>query len=249
MFKSISNSFKKLAWQTVHGVTGLRPARETHYEDWIFFGAAYELPLAALQSKLPSRSLQPIESSPGMGTLEIVAFEFKKVRELPPYNEVSFQVPVRYVGPDAPAIIHAYSHIYLAVDNEAARWPGIKIHGMPGFLADIACRPQGDDRVCELGENGRQLLELGVRLELGREILDNWRYWGKIENDLVLSEMEIYGQYGERTDDLTSTLTLGDHPIAGELRALGLPRAPVMEMFGYALSSTLFAPRVVIAGP
>lgn len=247
MFRSIANPFRKLAWHTVHGITGLRLARDTHFEDWIFYGAAYELPLGALQSRLPSRSLQPIESSPGMGTLEITAVEYYRTRELPPYNEVSFQVPVRYVGPDAPGIAHAYSHIHLAVDNEAARWPGVKIYGLPKFLAEINCRPQGDDRLCNLAADGRQILELAVRLEPGREILENWRYWGRIENDLVLSEMEIYGQYGERTADLTSTLTLGDHPLADELRQLGLPKEPAMEMFGYALSGTLFAPRLVIA--
>lgn len=120
-----------------------------------------------------------------------------------------------------------YIH-YLPVDKEFTLFAGRQIWGYPKFKADIHFRDEGFHEVCEVSEDGERLFTLEVKngsmFHLPNRTPPTYTFF---EGVLRRTEWEMPGvKIGARFGG--AKLDLGDHPIADELRALGLPAKAFM---------------------
>jgi hypothetical protein len=92
----------------------------------------------------------------------------------------------------------------------------------------VAIEWRGGRIVCELAHEGQHVFTLSLReggpLRLTNPNLPNY---GVRQGRLVESAWNQYGTVRSRLGG--AGLTLGPHPIAGELRSLGLPRRALMS--------------------
>ena len=86
---------------------------------------------------LLSKRLEPIEISPGVGLLSIIAFEYKAIQGLKPYNEFGTFIPVNYRRGDGTLSDPGVYCLHLPVTTEMARWGGVAVYGFPKIAADI----------------------------------------------------------------------------------------------------------------
>jgi hypothetical protein len=201
----------------------------------------YPVPSAAVRRLLPTRSLHPAEWWPGWAICVLAAIEYKD-NDLGTYNEVGVNFLVTH-GATAPwplvglvtasrrGTLGAYVH-RLPVTTSFSRDAGRDIWGFPKTVDTITFADAGDQRTCRLDADGAHVLTLTARRGGTRtlpEIPQDAYAWRDGMLFKTPSRMSADGM-GFRLGG--ATLVLGPHPIADELRGLGLPRR--------ALSTTWF---------
>jgi hypothetical protein len=177
--------------------------------------------------------LHPAEWFPGWAICVLAAIEYKD-NDLGTYNEVGVNFLVTHgaepslplvgmIGASRRGALGAYVH-QLPVTTSFSCDAGRDIWGFPKIVADITFSDAVDRRRCRLVADGVHVMTL----ETGRggtralaEIPQDAFAWRDGTLFRTPSRMAAKGM-GFRLGG--ATLTLGDHPIADELRALGLPR-------------------------
>ena len=147
--------------------------------------------------------------------------------DLGPYNEVAFSIAVGAVG-GAPA--GAYIH-ELPVDGEFTCAAGRGIWGFPKWLADFDLTIDDRRARCRLSEDGELVLDLTIAtrvLPLPSKPMEMSAY---AHLDGVTRRTPFTnGATAVRGGPLGARLVLGDrHPMARELRSLGLPKRAVFS--------------------
>lgn len=147
--------------------------------------------------------------------------------DLGPYNEVAFCLAVGGAG-DAPP--GAYIH-QLPVDGEFTCAAGRDVWGFPKWIAEIDIRVEDGGLRCHLAQEGEMILDLHVRARpvplpsKPAEMSAYARLGGVTRRTPFTSRAS-----GVRGGPLGATLVLGDrHPMAQDLRSLGLPKRPVLS--------------------
>ncbi|WP_158579867.1 acetoacetate decarboxylase family protein [Geodermatophilus marinus] len=225
------------------------PAPPLRYAGTACLAAVHAASLPAVAALLPSDRLRPVRWTGGRGLLSIVAFRYGAVasaddppRWLTPYGEVSVGVVVtRGPAPPVLPVLRPLSLfvLHLPVTTAEARDAGRQLWGFPKFVADVAFTEGPRVRRAELSEGGRRVLTLAGR---GRgPVLTDRRsavMYSELDGQLVETVVPMSGQLRLGRGARAGRLELGDHPVADELRGLGVDPVP-LAIFDYLTHSSV----------
>jgi hypothetical protein len=204
--------------------------------------AVFLAPQDGLRALLPSTRMHPIRVLPGRGTVIVSAMAFRD-SDIGPYNEVAISIPftldratplfsgVLFKSPEVPSLFIRH----LPVTTEIARDAGIEFAGYPKFLASIEFERKNGWITCRLAEGDQHILTMAGR-ELEAQEMPRSRVWYFTARDgrLLRSEGVSSEKLQARSRDASHMrLELGAHPIAQELKELGLGK---MLAYQYAPS-------------
>ena len=194
--------------------------------------ASFLVPAAAVKRLLPA-GLIPLQTIPGRATCTIVGVDYRE-GDLGQYHEVGVCFLLRPQGGSrldvvtmmrnqAPAYIHR-----LPVTTSFSCEAGRHIWGFPKDVMDIAFADTEATRTVTLRDQGRLVLQLsaprrGTKKFSGVDI-DAMGSWG---GPVQVTPAQMAGE-GVKAGFRAGQLVLGDHPIATELRSLGLPKRPLV---------------------
>jgi hypothetical protein len=211
---------------TIQGRTVTIPVRVRRARSWF---ASFAVPFAAARELIAYSRLVP--ATPFFGrALCSLAFVDYADGDLDPYHELAVAILVVEPGQSpgrkpAGAFIHQ-----LPVDQSFTCEAGRTMWGFPKYLAgiDIASSTSGAAR-CELHHEGAEVLTLsigaGLPVPSRASALDAFSC---ADGVLRRTRWSLDGS-GSRGRPGGAVLTLGDHPVADELRSLGLPRRALMS--------------------
>ena len=195
----------------------------------------------AAQALLPGSELEIAEVLPGRGLLSISCIDYRD-NDLGDYNEVSIAFFVRKTGergkvPFLGAAVDMMkgrlpTHIvHLPVNQSFTCEAGQAIWGFPKTVDEIDFDTSGDRARCVWDKDGQNVLKIslpkGGTRDLPEQELCTYSYIdGVLHQTSFTSSAENLGlrMGGVR-------LALGAHPIADELRSLGLPKPALMSMW------------------
>lgn len=133
-----------------------------------------------------------------------------------------------------------YIH-HLPVTTKDARDFGVEIWGYPKIVAEISFEDAGGMRRCRLRAEGKDIVVLDVSKMATREQrIDLYTYSVK-DGRLLRTLVQSQGQYGITRLPGGASYQLGDHPIAEELRSLGMGRTAVGRFYAPQVQSMLHA--------
>jgi hypothetical protein len=203
------------------------------YYDTMRLDAFFLAPRKRLDALMPSSRMHPLRVTAGSAIVIISAMEFRD-SDVGPYNEVSISVPftmddmsplfmgILRKGPKEPNL---YIH-HLPVTTEIARDAGVEFAGYPKFLAKIDFEKQSGWVACHLAEGTQRILTLaGRQLETQRAPRSRVNFF-TIRNDRILRSVGVTSErlLARSKNRSCMRLELGDHPIAQELKELGIGR-------------------------
>ena len=164
---------------------------------------------------------------PGGRALCIIAAVQYVDNDLGPYNEVAMCLAV---GGEAGSPPGAYIH-QLPVDGEFTCAAGRGVWGFPKWIAEIEIRVDHTGLRCHLAQDGDMILDLQVRarpLPLPSKPAEMSAY-ARLDGATRRTPFTSRAT-GVRGGPLGATLVVGDrHPMAQDLRSLGLPKRAVMS--------------------
>ncbi len=176
--------------------------------------------------------LEVISLLPGRTLCTLAGIEYRD-NDLGTYNEVGVVFFVRAraergLGGGVVDLVRGRASAYihrLPVTTDFSCAAGREIWGFPKFVAEIRFREDGGRRSVTLDAEGEHVFTLGVDCRPGRRGYE----------ETQLAAFSCLGGVPRRTRFVSSgegvgfrlggaTLELGEHPLAEELRSLGLPR-------------------------
>lgn len=201
------------------------------YYDVMFLSVSLLAPTARLKALLPSKRLHPYRITPWHSLVSITTYSYRE-SDIGPYNEVSISIPVTLDKPtplftgslrSVPKEQKTYMH-HLPVTTEIAREVGVEFASYPKFIADIDFSEEDAWITCKLQAENKHILTLrGRRLALQQvsrhrvHPITN-RRGTLLRCEFIVSERAM----GNSRNAEDVELTLGDHPIADELRDMKL---------------------------
>jgi hypothetical protein len=203
------------------------------YYDITAIGVAFLTPLDKIRELLPSPRMYPLRVTPWHGLTTINAYAYRDC-DLGPYNEVAigFPVTINKAAPvfsgllrKLPGIPKVYVH-RLPVTTEIARDAGVEFANYPKFLAGIVFESKDGSLACHLAENQHRILTLTVNELSVKPVARSYLHSVTFRDGRILRLELILGErhQGVSRKSAHARLELGDHPIAQELRDLGLGR-------------------------
>jgi hypothetical protein len=195
----------------------------------------------AAQALLPGPELEIAEVMPGRGLLSIACIDYRD-NDLGDYNEVSIAFFVRRRGePKGVPYLGAAmdmmrgklpTHIvHLPVNQSFTCEAGRTIWGFPKTVDEIDFDTSGDRARCVWNKDGQNVLKISLPIggerDFPEQALCTYSYIdGVLHETPFVSSAE---NLGVRMGGVQ--LALGAHPIADELRSLGLPKPALMAMW------------------
>jgi hypothetical protein len=239
----------------IQGRTVALPVEVRRARQWM---AAFVVPAERARAIVAPTGLEVAEPRAGRALLALAVVRYED-GDLDSYDElaVSFLVRRHDAAPDASARERArevrrnraavYIH-HLPVNQGFTLEAGRTIWGYPKFLAEFASRSEGGRTAWTLRHQGAEVLSLTFK--------DGGLAWPRqrplptytfLDGTLRMTPWEcrltrVRGRLGG------ATITLGEHPIADELRSLGLPKRPLMST-GAANLWARFGRAEVVRGP
>jgi hypothetical protein len=203
--------------------------------------ATYLVSAAAARRLLPGRELDVVEVLPGRALFSIACIDYVD-NDLGDYHEVSLALFVRERGhgplvPYLGDVVEFFRNrlatyiLHLPVDQSFTRDAGAGIWGFPKTVQQIDFDDTDGRRRCRLAMDGRHVLTYtagrGGRFTLPDVPMRTYSYLGGRlhATTFTAGATEVGFALGG------ATLELGDHPIADELRSLGLPRTALMTVW------------------
>jgi hypothetical protein len=194
--------------------------------------ASFLVPAAAVKRLLPA-GLTPLQTIPGRATCTIVGVDYRE-GDLGQYHEVGVCFLLRPQGGSrldvlsmirnqAPAYIHR-----LPVTTSFSCEAGRHIWGFPKDVMDIDFVDSDATRTVTLRDDGHLVLQLsaprGGTKKFSNVDIEAMGSWG---GPVQVTPAQMAGE-GVKAGFRAGQLVLGDHPIAAELRSLGLPKKPLV---------------------
>jgi hypothetical protein len=229
--------------------SGLRVGLPVCYYDWASIMAHFHAPTPAIRKLLPTDRLKPAQLRPGTAILSMVAMEYRQVADIGAYNEFAIMVPVLYEPainiPGLPLLfpqwfrrLGFYIH-HLPVTTQASYDAGVEIWGYPKFVAEISFEDLADVLRCRLRAEGKDIVTLEMeKLATRDKPLDIYTYSVK-DGQLLRTLVQAKGQVCIARNRGGASYILGDHPIAEELRALGMGDTAVECQYAPQVQSLL----------
>jgi hypothetical protein len=218
----------------------------------------YVVPTAAVRRLIPHPELCILEPLPGRAVCILAAVEYRD-NDLGQYNEFAVNFFVQHVrsvrgGGRRPLPffglvsafrkhqVGAYIH-WLPVTTIFSRDAGRDIWGFPKTVDTIEFRDEGTWRRCSVFSGGIHILTLSVSRG-GRRRMPEMQQDAFASRDGVLFKTPavMHGD-GVGTRLGGATLALGTHPIADELRSLGLPRRALISTSTERMRATFDGPQ------
>lgn len=217
--------------------------------------ATWLVPTAAAQALLPGPELEIAEVGPGRGLLSIACIDYLD-NDLGDYNEVSIAFFVKesgarrgipYAG-NALDMIRGKlpTHIiHLPVNQSFTCEAGRVIWGFPKTVDEIDFDTSGARAHCTWSQGDHEVLRISMPIGGAREFpeqsLCTYSYI-----DSVLCKTEFASSAKDLGIKLGgASIELGAHPIADDLRSLGLPKPALMSMWMGKMRGTFGPPRRV----
>ncbi len=214
--------------------------------------AFFRVPVSEAKKLLPSKKLRLIEVTRGQTLVGFACSEYKQVEGLADYREVGVMLPVRYAPRfDIPVLPMLLPQLFRDAGYYFHRMPltspeafelGMKVHGLRKVLADIRFADEGTRRRCTVDIEGKRLLELVVKKGSPRTMTMTTQTYTFMDGKILRTPVPSRGQMAMIRGRGAATLTLGDHYMADELRALRIPASPMFAMFSEPIESVLCAP-------
>ena len=195
----------------------------------------------AAQALLPGPELEIAEFLPGRGLLSIACIDYRD-NDLGDYNEVSIAFFVRkrgdrkgvpYLGVAADMMrgLLPTHIIHLPVTQSLSCEAGRTIWGFPKTVDQIDFDTTSDRARCVWNKDGQNVLKLSLPIGGNRDFpeqtLRTYSYIdGALHETQFVSSAENLGVRMRGAE-----IELGAHPIADELRSLGLPKPALMSMW------------------
>ncbi len=203
--------------------------------------ATYLVPTAAARRLLPGPELDVVELLPGRALFSIAAIDYRD-NDLGDYNEVSLALFVRPRGGRggvpylSTALDFARNRVAtfiwkLPVDQRFTCLAGRGVWGFPKSVEEIAFEDAGGRRSCRLAMDGRHVLTFSVARGGGRTLPDNTMTTYTYLDGRLHRTTFVSGATGVGIHLGGAGLALGDHPLADQLRSLGLPRGALMSVW------------------
>jgi hypothetical protein len=206
----------------------------------------------AAQAMLPGDSYEVVELLPGKALLSLAIIDYK-VNDLGDYNEVSiaFMVRERGASKGIPYLsgwidllrgnLKTFIH-WLPVNQTFTREAGAEIWGFPKTVEDIEFTYEDRRATCRLVADGRHVLTLSVPRGGNKTMPDNematYTYIHGVPHVCGFTS----GSDGFGISFSGAELELGNHPYAESLRALGLPKRPMMATWMEKMHGRFDAP-------
>jgi hypothetical protein len=203
--------------------------------------ATYLVPAVAARRLLPGPELEVAEPWPGWALFSLACIDYRD-NDLGDYDEVSLAFFVRARGtrtgvPYLGTVIDFFrgrlpTYIYkLPVNQRFTCEAGCGIWGFPKTVEDITFRDRDGWRECRLVMDGRHVLTFSTRRAGTRRLPDaamvTYSYvGGALQRTTFVSGAEGVGFRLGGAD-----LILGDHPLADDLRSLGLPKRALLSVW------------------
>jgi hypothetical protein len=184
----------------------------------------YMVDRAAAQRLVPD-SFETVEATPGQTQLTLVIVDYRD-NDLGDYDEVGI---IFFVKPADQPDAEIGSYIYkLPVNQSFTCEAGCRIWGFPKSVEEIDFRYEDNSATCSLTMAGQHVLTLTVPRGGSNSTPDTEATGYTLIEGVPHQNVFTRGGSGESTTPGGAgvELVLGDHPIADELRALGLPEAP-----------------------
>jgi hypothetical protein len=196
--------------------------------------AVFPVRTAAVRRLLPEHApLHPLEPWPGTSLCSIGAIEYRD-NDLGRYNEVAVSIFVTEAAARPRAflgLVQAFRAqragvfiTHLPVTTSFSRDAGCEIWGFPKTVAEIAINDEDGRRVCLLAAGGRHVLTLVAPFSGRGRLAPTPQLAYACRDGVVWRTPSIMegADVGFRLGG--AELALGEHPMADDLRALGLPR-------------------------
>ncbi len=243
-----------LQWENYDEHFQRRVKLPVFYYDNTAMTAIYTASTAMVRRHLPRTEMRPVEVLPGKALVAFTAFEYRRT-DIDPYNEFSISFPVTYRKPSIPGLTvlsmmaRRYFTAYvwqLPVTTEIARYGGVQWYGYPKYLADIRFSHEGPMLSCTLTEGGENILVLeGKKLKTRNEKFNRFKTYSV--KDGVVLPANVYMnpiEFGMSMSPGAARLSVGEkHPVARQLRELGLSERPVFYNYMPLMEAVLYAPR------
>ncbi len=232
-------------------VQGRPVALPVEVRDATALSAMFLVPTVAARRLLPHARLHPLEIWPGRAILVLAAVEYRD-NDLGTYNEFAVNLFVHH-GPRPlragvglwqafrAHTLGAYIH-WLPVTTSFSRDAGRDIWGFPKTVAEIAFRDVDRQRQCAVTENGVPVLTFSVRSGGARRMSEMPQDAYAVRDGVLFRTPSVMSGTGVGTRLGGAAVTLGDHPRATELRALGLPRRALLSTFTAHMRATFHPP-------
>jgi hypothetical protein len=218
--------------------------------------AMFSAPTREAKKLLPSPRLVPVELYPGTTLVGFSCAELSELSDLDAHGELSIVVPVRYqprfsvpllpiVSPqrfdDAGYYVHR-----LLTSSAPLHGLGQELQGVRSLLCDVRFDEEPFWRSCTVRADGKLLCALEVRKARTRPRRVSTHLFTLREGNLLRTPLPLHGELGIARGLQSGRLTLGNHYVADELRALKLGDAPLFTLYGPAIESLLAAPDRVV---
>ena len=192
--------------------------------------AMYMVDAAGAQALIPD-AFEVVEAQPGKTQLTIVIVDYRD-NDLGDYDEVGIVFFVKPAGqPDAPVGSYIYK---LPVNQSFTCDAGCTIWGFPKTVEEIDFAYADDSATCKLTMDGQHVLTLTVPRGGDGSTADEAAVGYTILEGVPHQTEFVRGGEGEQTlpGGEGVTLELGNHPLADELRGLGLESAtPILSVW------------------
>ncbi|QXU54197.1 acetoacetate decarboxylase family protein [Rhodococcus sp. LW-XY12] len=220
---------------TTHVVLGKPVTMPVQVRTATAFLGMFSVPVRPAQELVARTGLEILQYRPGHGICTLVFVDYVD-GDLGPYNEFGVCFLVRnhhnrgdgivgdwrsLVGGQAGALIH-----HLPVDGDFTLAAGRGIWGFPKTLADFDTDHDSSTKRGSVSADGVLIAELAVAPGFpvpGNGLAASLAAYSHIDDVTRCTTWEM-NPSGVRTRFGGATLRLGTHPIADELRSLGLPR-------------------------
>ncbi|WP_225992515.1 acetoacetate decarboxylase family protein [Actinomadura montaniterrae] len=236
----------------VHPIQGHEVALPVQIRDAAVASAMFAVPAAAAQAVIAYSGLEIAEPMAGRAICSL-AFVRYADGDLGPYHEFAVAFLVRPPGTPPPSgglgrlrgmrDVGAFIH-WLPVNQEFTLECGRSIWGFPKELADIPMDLAGRVKRCAVQFGGRTAVEVAVRPGppmpggAGAPKVDAYSCLDGVtrRTPWTLTPSDVRMRPGG------AKVVLGDHPVAEELRALGLDRARALSSTTVGHLSMTFDP-------
>jgi len=202
------------------------------YYDLTMIGANFPAPVAAVQKILPTRALRAVQLVPDVAVVALRAFEYRHIDQAAPYNEYMVAVPILYRTPDQGPELPGLYVSHLPVTTEEARCAGVEFWGFPKFRGEITFEDAGEARSCRVRADGRDIVSLEVKKTDTKKTQLPDVYVHTVKNGQLLRTRTQWQTEGGIADVKGgASFTLGNHPVAEQLRALEMDKTSVRHVY------------------
>jgi hypothetical protein len=187
--------------------------------------ALYLVPTAAAQGLIPGKAFEIVEVTPGQAQM-VLGFVDYRDNDLGDYDEVMIVFFVRPAG--APNATEGTFIYKLPVNQSFTCEAGCKIWGFPKSVEEIDVTYEPERVSCRLVMGGRHVFTLTLPRLAGDGAADvdmEMTTYTYLDGPTSLSFSQG-GATAVNPGGAGVEIRLGDHPLADELRSLGLPDTP-----------------------